>query len=75
MNENIILNIRGQAFTFIRNEKTENFFKDAAAVAAILNKPDSEITAADRAKLLTIYHPAWHTSGKIAPRRGPPKFR
>ena len=45
--------------------KSKKFDKDFETVKAILDKGSENITAADRIKLLTIYHPAYHEGGKI----------
>jgi hypothetical protein len=63
MNENRNIMINGKEYLFIHNEKTANFEKDLFTVADILNKED--IAKEDRIKLLTIYRPAYHNSGKI----------
>jgi len=65
MNENRNIIINGKEYTFIHNDKTINFEKDLFAVAAILYKGAENITREDKFKLLSIYKPAYHKSGKI----------
>ena len=63
MNENRTITINGKNYKYIHNEKTSKFEKELFEVKSILEK--EEITQAGKYKLLSIYHPAFHESGKI----------
>lgn len=63
--ENRTIRIGGKEYMYIHSDKTANFEKDLFTVADILNKDIDTITPAERIKLLTIYKPSFHKSGKI----------
>ena len=63
MNENRIIEIKGKNYKYIHNEKTAKFEKELFEVKAIIEK--EELTTADKYRLLAIYRPSYHETGKI----------
>lgn len=63
MNENRTIKINGKEYKYIHNEKTAKFEKELFEVKSILEK--EEFTQADKYRLLSIYRPSYHESGKI----------
>ena len=63
MNENRTIKINGKEYKYIHNEKTAKFEKELFGVKSILEK--EELTQADKYRLLSIYRPSYHESGKI----------
>ena len=57
--------IAGRDYVYIHTDKTAKFENDLFAVADIINKGSDNITDIDRMRLLSIYRPSWHDSGKI----------
>ena len=65
MNENRNITICGKEYVYIHNDKTAKFERDLTKVAAILEKDVEQLSPVERIELLSIYHPAYHDSGKI----------